>query len=268
MRIKLLLYGGICCALFLTSCKTQNRISYFQDLEKETGFIHADTINYEAAIAPDDQLSITVAGIDPSAVALFNLPLTSIQEPGTSAVSTTPVLRTYLVDADGYIDYPVLGRIKVTGMTRRQLTEYLKDRISSYVKSPIVDVQIMNFKVSVLGEVNKPGTITISSERMSVMDAIGLAGDLTIYGERKNVLLIRDIEGKKEYHRFDLTSAATLDSPYYYLKQNDIIYIEPNKARQGNAKYSQNGQFNVSLASTLISAISVIASLAIALFVK
>ena len=138
----------------------------------------------------------------------------------------------------------------------------MTEKISAYVKSPIVTIQIRNFKVSVLGEVNKPGTVNVPNERLSVLDALGMAGDLTIYGNRTNVLLIRDNNGKKEYHRFDLTSAETLTSPFYYLRQNDVLYVEPNKARKGN------GQFNVSLASTIISALSVLASLGIALLVK
>ena len=144
----------------------------------------------------------------------------------------------------------------------------LTEKISAYVKSPIVTIQIKNFKVSVLGEVNRPGTVNVPNERLSVLDALGMAGDLTIYGNRTNVLLIRDNNGRKEYHRFDLTSAEMLTSPYYYLQQNDVLYIEPNKARKGNARYSQSGQFNVSLASTIISALSILASLGIALLVK
>lgn len=252
----------------LVSCKSKNTVSYFQDMKQIEGIIDTTIVNYEVKISKDDLLSINVSSIDPNAVALFNLPLTTHIAPGKSELSTTPVLRSYLVDADGYIDYPVLGRIKVLGMTRRELAEYLKKEISTYAKSPLVDVQIMNFKVAVLGEVAKPGTIDIGSERVSIMDAIGMAGDMTIYGERKNVLLIRDVNGKKEYHRFDLTSSSVFTSPYYFLKQNDVVYVEPNKARKGNSKYSQNAQFNISLASTLISAISVIASLTIALFVK
>ena len=178
------------------------------------------------------------------------------------------MLHTYLVNSHGEIDFPVLGKLQVAGLTRSELTDLMTEKISVYVKSPIITIQIRNFKVSVLGEVNKPGTVNVPNERLSVLDALGMAGDLTIYGNRSNVLLIRDNNGKKEYHRFDLTSAETLTSPYYYLQQNDVLYVEPNKARKGNAKYSQSGQFNVSLASTIISALSVLASLGIALLVK
>lgn len=267
MKIKTLLAASF--ILILTSCRsTQNTITYFQDLESQSAAITGETVNYAPRIAPDDQLSITVSATDPNAVAAFNIPLASYLAPGETTVTTTPVLHTYLVNPQGEIDFPVIGKVKVAGLTRSELTDLMTQKVSAYVKSPIVTIQIRNFKVSVLGEVNKPGTVNVPNERMSILDAIGVAGDLTIYGNRTNVLLIRDDNGKKEYHRFDMTSAEMLSSPYYYLQQNDVIYVEPNKARKGNAKYSQSGQFNVSLASTVISALSVIASLCIALLVK
>ena len=153
-------------------------------------------------------------------------------------------------------------------MSRSELANYLQTKISAYAKSPLVTVQILNFKISVLGEVNSPGTRQVNNERISILDAIGMAGDLTIYGERKNILLIRDNNGKKEFHRFDLTATDLLESPYFYLQQNDIVYVEPNKARRGNDKYSQSDHFKVSVVSTIIGVISVFVSLAIALLVK
>lgn len=253
----------------MTSCKTSNQITYFQDITQNTsGILTEQKINYEAKICPDDQLSIFVSSIDPNSVAVFNLPLTSYLNPGEMNVSATPTMQTYLVNTDGCIDFPVLGKIKVAGQTRSELAENLKKKISVYAKSPLVTIKIQNFKVSILGEVNVPGTKVITNERISVLDAIGMAGDLTIYGERTNVLIIRDNNGKKTYHRLDLTSSEALSSPYYYLQQNDIIYIEPNKARKSNSRYSQSAQFNISVASTIVSAISVLASLTIALLVK
>ncbi len=253
----------------MTSCKTSNQITYFQDINQNiSGILTEQKINYEARICPDDQLSIFVSSIDPNSVAVFNLPLTSYLNPGETNVSATPTMQTYLVNTDGYIDFPVLGKIKVAGQTRSELAESLKKKISVYAKSPLVTIKIQNFKVSILGEVNAPGTKVITNERISVLDAIGMAGDLTIYGERTNVLIIRDNNGKKTYHRLDLTSSEALSSPYYYLQQNDILYIEPNKARKSNSKYSQSAQFNISVASTIVSAISVLASLTIALLVK
>ncbi len=261
----------------LTACRTTDTVGYFQDIETlETGAIENSNVNYETKIMPDDQLSIFVSSIDPAAVAMFNLPLTSYQSvgdgsgisPTSTTISSAPSYQTYLVDNKGYIDFPVLGQIKVEGMTRSQLSEYLKDKISAYAKSPLVTVRILNFKVSVLGEVNIPGTKNVQNERVTILDAIGMAGDLTINGTRNNVLIIRDTNGKKEFQRVDLTSSELLNSPYYYLQQNDIVYIEPNQARKSNARYSQSKQFNISVASTVVSAISVIASLAIALLVK
>ena len=266
MKIKTLIFAFT--IILLTSCKTTtNNITYFQDLDNQSA-VTGKAVNYTPRIAPDDQLSITVSGMDPNAVATFNIPLASYLAHGETNVTSTPVLHTYLVNSHGEIDFPVLGKLQVGGMTRSELTDMMTKRISAYVKSPIVTIQIRNFKVSVLGEVNKPGTVNVPNERLSVLDALGMAGDLTIYGNRTNVLLIRDNNGLKEYHRFDLTSAEMLTSPYYYLQQNDVLYVEPNKARKGNAKYSQNGQFNVSLASTIISALSILASLGIALLVK
>lgn len=254
--------------LLFVSCRTvHDPIAYFQDIDNWAGEA-ADSMNYAPKIMPDDELSITVSGVDPNAVAVFNMPLSSYPTPGETEISMAPVLHTYLVDSRGKINFPVLGEIAVAGMTREELTDLMAGKLAAYVKEPIVTVQIRNFKVSVLGEVARPGTVRIANERLSVLDAIGMAGDLTIYGNRKNVLLIRDNGGRKEYHRFDLTSAESLRSPYYYLQQNDVLYVEPNKFRKGNARYSQNQQFNVSLASTVISAISVLASLAIALLVK
>ena len=267
MKFKTLILAST--IILLTSCRTAtNTITYFQDLDNPSLAVTGKAMNYTPRIAPDDQLSITVSGIEPNAVAVFNIPLASYLTPGETHVASVPVLHTYLVNARGEIEFPVLGKLKVSGLTRSELTDMMTEKISAYVKSPIVTIQIRNFKVSVLGEVNRPGPVNVPNERLSVLDALGLAGDLTIYGNRTNVLLIRDNDGQKEYHRFDLTSAETLASPYYYLQQNDVLYVEPNKARKGNAKYSQNGQFNVSLASTVISALSVLASLAIALLVK
>ena len=236
--------------LALTSCKSTKEISYFQDIEDYQKATPTEVVYYNAKICPDDQLAISVSSIDPNAVAVFN------------------VGGTYLVDSQGYINYPVLGKLEVAGKTRPELIAELEKEISKYVKSPIVTVNITNFKISVLGEINRPGTIVIGSERVSILDAISLAGDLTIQGQRDNILLIRDNNGVKEYARFNLNSSDILSSPYYYLQQNDIVYVEPNKARKGNSKYSQNAQYNVSLISTIISAVSVIASLTIALLVK
>lgn len=267
MKIKTI--GTVVCLFILTSCKTSEQISYFQDIKKSTPEqIAIAPIDYEAKIGLDDQLSISVSSIDPNAVAVFNLPLISYLSAGETNVVTTPSIQTYLVDSKGNIDFPVLGKVKAAGLTRLELADYLQEKISVYAKSPLVTIRVLNFKISVIGEVNNPGTKILTNERVSILDAIGIAGDLTIYGERSNVLLIRENEGKKEFHRFDLTTSQLFSSPYFYLKQNDIIYVEPNKVRKGNAKYSQSDQFKITVVSTIVGGVSVIASLAIALFIK
>ena len=150
-------------------------------------------------------------------------------------------------------------------MTRNELSKFIEDKIRPELKDPFVLVQFMNFKVVVLGEVKTPGQISVQTERMSILDAIGAAGDLTIYGERKNVLLMREENGKRIFHRFDLTDQSLFESPYFYLRQNDVM---PNKAQRNNSNYNQLAQYRISVVSTVVSAISVLASLAIALFIK
>lgn len=269
MKFNFNLLIVIVVAALLGSCgATKNKVSYFQDMTPENNVLDGVESNYEVKITSDDLLAISVSSIDPNAIAVFNLPATTFLQPGVDEIYATPVLQSYLVDSEGCINFPVLGKLHVAGMTRNSLADYLKKQISQYAKDPIISVNIMNFKVSVLGEVARPGTVQITNERISILDAISMAGDLTINGMRDRVTLIRDENGKKTYHVFDLTSSDIFKSPYFYLKQNDIIYVEPNKARRSNSNYSQSAQFNISVASTVVSAISVLASLCIALFVN
>ena len=153
-------------------------------------------------------------------------------------------------------------------MTTEQLSDYLTKEISKDVKDPIVDVRILNFTVSVGGEVKLPSRIPLSSQRMTVLDALVQAGDLTEYGERSNVLVIREEDGKRTYAHLDLNKAETLNSPYFYLKQNDYIYVSPNQIKQSNSRYNTNNSFKLSVISTIVSATSVVASLVIALVIK
>lgn len=259
-----------CTLILFVSCQVPRSIVYFQDMPNDTEMrsIASNSSSYEITIQPADLLTINVSSIDPNAVAIFNLPATTYLTPGNTELSTTPVMQTYLVDTQGNIDFPVLGRIKAGGLTRTQLADYIKEKINMYAKEPLVNVQIINFKISVLGEVNSPGTKTVNSERITILDAISLAGDLSINGKRDNVLLIRENGTKKDFYRFNLTSSDLFSSPYFYLKQNDIIYIEPNKAKLNSSKIDSRKQFNVSVASTITGVVATIASLCIALFIK
>ena len=265
MKINVL--SAIVLLLAVSSCST-NKTAYFANLDPEEMSGKMDVGNYELRIAPDDMLSITVSSVVPDAAAPYNLPAVSYSEPGKQELTIVPNLQVYTVDKNGYIYFPIVGRIRVEGMTRNELSKFIEDKIRPELKDPFVLVQFMNFKVVVLGEVKTPGQISVQTERMSILDAIGAAGDLTIYGERKNVLLMREENGKRIFHRFDLTDESLFESPYFYLRQNDVVYVMPNKAQGNNSNYNQFAQYRISVVGTVVSAISVLASLAIALFIK
>ncbi len=249
------------------SCSSSKEpLPYFQNLSSGEGILTQG--NYEIKIEPDDELAISVMSTVPEATAVYNLPLHNPATLSSIPLASQSQQLTYLVDEQGYIKMPVLGKVKAEGLTTNQLEEQLVTLISRDVRDPIVKVSLVNFKVQVIGEVLHPGTIQVKSQRVSVFDALAAAGDLTPYGKRSNVLLIREEDGAKSYHRINLNDASVLESPYYYLKQNDIIYVEPNSIRQDNSKYNTNNAYKISVISTIVSASSVIASLVIALVVK
>ena len=174
----------------------------------------------------------------------------------------------YVINESGEINVPTIGKVKVAGMTTTQLEDFLRGEVAKNVSDPIVKVQLTSFRVNVLGEVRNPGAKTAKTERYTILDAIADAGDLTLYGMRNNVMLIREEDGERRFHTIDLTDANLLNSPYFYLKQNDVIYVEPDKVRVINSEYNQNNSYKLSIASAVISAASVIASLVIALTIK
>jgi len=167
-------------------------------------------------------------------------------------------IQAYLVDAQGTIDFPVLGKIKVSGLTRSEVLQLFQEKIEKYIKNPVVNLRIMNFKVSVQGEVNLPGTYSIASERITLIEALTLAKDLTIYGKRNNILIIRDIDGVKSYNRVDITKANFINSPFYYLAQNDVVYVEPNQSRINASVVGPNTGVIISISSLLITLVTVI----------
>ncbi|MEP6466256.1 MAG: polysaccharide biosynthesis/export family protein [Parafilimonas sp.] len=247
MKKKYSFYLLIVLAGFLNSCTTPKNITYFQDLT-DTSKIYTQIIKgtYEVQIQPDDILEIIVNSINADAAAPFNLGNTNFASaPSILSVTTSiPTIKSnplstgsnatgsgYLVSKDGYIDIPILGSIQAKGLTITQLKDTLSYRLDKYLQDPIINVRLLNYKVTVLGEVKQPATYTIPSERLTVVDAIGMAGDLTIYGKRENVLLIREENGERKFVRLNLNSSNIFESPYYYLKQNDIIYVEPNKSK-------------------------------------
>ncbi|MDE6449688.1 MAG: polysaccharide biosynthesis/export family protein [Muribaculaceae bacterium] len=251
----------------ISSCSSHNQLAYFKDLPSDQVEIIKEAIDsdYSLKIQPDDELLITVTSLEPSATAMFNLPMANIATRGTQQVTGNIAMMTYIVDQDGNIRFPLLGQLHVAGMTTKELTDMLVEKISLEVEEPMVRVQLVNFCINILGDVRSPGKHFTNRESVNLFDALAMAGDLSEFGNRDNILLIRREGEKTIYHRFNLQDSKTLDTPYFYLKQNDVIYVEPDKIRADNAKYNSNNSFKLSVISTIVSTVSVIASLAIAL---
>jgi len=216
--------------LLLTSCGSTKNAVYFSDQHGET--ITEQQADLEPIIQSNDLLSIVVSSINPEAAEVFNVSRNNIEQSSTSSGNTTRVSG-YLVDQEGYINFPILGKIKAADKTKKDLRDLITGILNEkkLLLEPIVDIRYLNYKVSVLGEVKNPSVINVASEKISLLEALGMAGDITIYGRRDNVMLIREDDNIKRTIKIDLTSNEIFSSPYYYLKSNDIIYVEPNKAK-------------------------------------
>ncbi len=254
-------------ACMLMGCSSHKTVlPYFTDLQATEGVI--ETMEYTPDIQPDDELMITINSSSPEATAHYNLPLSNPAVQSELKLATSPRQQTVSVDPEGNITLPVFGKIHVAGMSTVALENKLTDMVRKDVTDAIVRVQLVNFTVVVAGEVSKPQTIPVNRNRFSILDALGAAGDITPYGERSNVLVIREENGKRTFARLDLNSSDVLTSPYFYLKQNDYVYVEPNNVRQANSRYNQDNAYKLSVISTVVSAASVVASLVIALAIK
>ena len=258
-------FYSILIALFaLTSCGTVKDIAYFQNKVVD----HPEAIDKHAGIViqAKDMLSIVVSSRNPELVAMFNLPVVTYQA-GSEVVSTgySQRLMGYVVDNDGYIDFPVLGPIKVSGLTRWELSELIKNKLlkDGLLTDAVVTVEFMNFKISVIGEVNAPGTYTIEGDKVTILQAISLAKDLTIFGLRENVSVIRERDGERTIYEVNLCDVSLFKSPAYYLQQNDVVYVQPSeiKARQSTTDdkalrmtsiFVSGGSLLVSLAALIV----------------
>lgn len=238
----------------ITSCGSKKDILYFQDIESFPLNV-TDKTKYQLHIVPNDNLLITVSALNPVAAEPFN----TISS--TNSYSTNLEWRGYLVDERGEINFPVIGKVSVGGLTKAEAEKLLSDKISHYINNPVVNIRYMNYKISILGEVNKPGTYTINDEKISLPEALSLAGDLTIYGQRQNVQIYRMENGEKKYYTVDLTSPAIFYSPSYYLQQNDLVYVKPNKARAGASAYNQSLPLIFSAISILVTVASFVITL-------
>ena len=261
---RFLLFAFVAVLALATSCGQVKDIAYFQNkivdspekIDKHAGIV----------IQPKDMLSIIVSSRNPELVVMFNLPVVTYQA-GSEVVSSgyNQRLAGYVVDNDGCIDFPVLGRLKVAGMTRWELAEMVKNKLvnDGYLSDAVVTVEFMNFKVSVIGEVNAPGTFSIEGDKVTVLQAISLARDLTIFGMRENVTVIRERDGERTMYEINLCDVSMFDSPAYFLQQNDIVYVQPSdiKARQSTTDdktlrmtsiFVSGGSLLVSLASLIV----------------
>ena len=238
-------------AVLCTSCASYKKVVYLQDVEPLKQQVIEQ--KYEVYIHNDDLLAIMVNSKNPELALPFNMPMISYQI-GSQSSPQQRVLG-YLVDTNGEIDFPILGKMHVAGLTRLQLTELIKQRLTEedLIKDPVVTVQFLNYKVSVMGEVNRPGSFNISGDRITLLEALSMAGDLTIYGQRENVALIREENGMRTVHYFDLKNPDILTSPYFYLQQDDVVYVTPNKYKAQAGEINQNRSFYISLVSVAVS---------------
>ncbi|KAF2509245.1 polysaccharide export protein [Flavobacterium zhairuonense] len=250
---------GFLLLLFLCfSCGSKKDVVYYQNIDGMTA--QQNPISYEIKLQPDDLLMILVSADDPEVAIPFNLRTYSTTNNSRLDITRgQETVQLYLVDQNGYIEFPVLGKLKVSGLTRTEVLKLLQDKISAYIKNPIINLRIMNFKISLQGEVNLPGTYPIASERVTLIEALSMAKDLTIYGRRNNILVIREINGVKSYNRVDITKSDFINSPFYYLAQNDVVYVEPNSTRVNSSAVGPN-------TSVIISAISILVSLSVLIF--
>lgn len=251
--------------ILLGSCSSARQINYLQDLQP--GVPAEISTTAIIRIKTEDKLSIIVNSRDPQLANLFNLPIVSYRVGQTNPIptNTNQQVSSYTVDGQGYIDFPVIGKIHVAGMSREEIAALIKHELieKNLVKDPVVTVEFTNHAISVLGEVNKPGRYGIDRDKITILDALGIAGDLTIYGKREDVLVLREENGKQVPYKINLCAGRELlTSPAYYLQQNDVIYVEPNsvRARQStiNGNNVRSSSFWFSLASLLTTVVVLI----------
>jgi polysaccharide export outer membrane protein len=243
----------------MCSCVSPKQLAYFRNVTAES----AEEINKTMQSQPEprvkinDALVITVSALDPEAVVPYNLPSVSYATPTSESIPTSSSYQYYTVDAKGDINFPVLGKLHVVGMTQSEVIELIQDRLKGQLSNPIVTMRFLNAKVTVLGEVKNPGTYLLNNGGMTLLEALGVAGDLTQYGNRSNVLVTRENNGKLEFARLDLRSDEVFTSPYFYLQQNDVVMVSPNQARTTS---NQSISLWLSMVGTVSSAATVVVS--------
>lgn len=248
---------------FLGACSGSKNVLYLQNADS---LAVSQAMLYDAKIMPKDELTITVNAINDEAVAIFNPTVRDkLQAGGKISGGGQGSLLPYLVDNAGNIDFPVVGKLHVAGLTKNQCQDMIRDKVKPYLadgETPLVLVRLSSYRVTVMGEVGSPRVIPVQQEKISIFEALTQAGDITIYGKRDNVLLIReDAAGQKTMHRLNLKDANVINSPFYYLQQNDIVYVEPSAVKANNSKISTSTTIWLSVAGTVMSLASLIISL-------
>lgn len=219
-----------CFTCLLSGCVSYSELVNFQEVPRQNDFTEVIDNALDLKIQPKDLLRVDVGSISPEAAMPFNqgAEMTGVSQ---ASAQNIQLFQGYLVDDDGYIDLPLLGRVKASGQTVESLQFLIRGKLQTYLRDPVVNVRYLNFKVTILGEVTTPGVINLANSRVTVLEALGMAGDLTDYANRAAVLVVREQDGERSYHRMNLQSDDVFNSEYYYLKQNDVIYVEPIRAR-------------------------------------
>lgn len=250
----------------LTSCSTIKNVKYFKDIPDTAQYTRLADLKYtEPKIQPDDILSINIQTVDPTATQTLTQGNVQNAAIGATSAGSTggQTIAGYLVDNKGSIEMPVIGKIMLAGLTTEQARDLVREKATQYYKNPTVNLRFANFKITILGEVTKPGTYVVSNEKINILDALGLAGDLTVYGKRENVVLIRQQDnGSREFVRLDLSKSEVLNSPYFFLRQNDYLYIEPSKSKIASSDAIQNRNITIltTLGGLLISIVAIVVS--------
>lgn len=240
----------ICIAIFATSCFSGKKIKYFENLS-DTGIVKLPLlVKPESVIMPDDMLEIKIAGANEATAALLN----------TYSATTNAMVAPagYLVNQNGEIEFPIIGKIIAAGLTKEQFKESLKEKVSKYLKDPLIAVKFLNFRFTVIGEVKSPGSFSVINEKITILDALGLAGDMTSYSKRTNVRVIRDSSGSREVCTLDFTNKSIFNSKYYYLQRNDVIYVEAEKSKSQYEEWSRISTIVATITSLIALTITII----------
>jgi polysaccharide export outer membrane protein len=242
------------CVVLLMGCSKRNLV-YFSDISETDVYSVKIPEMIQPKIQKDDLLKITVSSLSEESNLLFNAGVMKSGSDVRLTADQRALNEGYLVDDTGHINFPVLGKIKLEGLTKAEAIEEMSFQLREYVKDPIVNIRFINFKITVIGEVNRPSTLVVTTEKVSVLEALGLAGDMTMYGKRENVLIIREVDGVREATRVNLNSKEFLQSQFYYLKQNDVVYVEPDKIKAVQASTNQRSLTVLGISTSLLLAL-------------